>query len=107
MAFNQNLEIVGLTNVSYAVPQAGAVFVKGKVQLPRLAAGGTQSSVVVTITDTTTSSTLYTGLAGADGFYVDAAVAAGDVIQVATASSAAGDAVLNAVKTQIQIGNGI
>lgn len=104
--FNQSLEIAGLTNVQVAVPAAGLYFVKGKVQLPRLAAGGTQSEVVVTVTNTTQETTPYTGDAGADGFYCTTSCAAGDVLEVAVSSSTPGDEVLNVIKTQVQIGSG-
>lgn len=104
--FNQNVELSGLTSVDTAVPAAGPYFVSGKVQLPRIASGGGQSSVVVTITNRTGPVTLYTGAAGADGFYVDTLCAANDVIRVALTSAAAADTPLNAVKAQIEIGSG-
>lgn len=106
MAFNQNLESVGLSSVDTAVDVAGPYFVKGKIILPRIAAGGGQSSAVVTITNRTGPVTLYTGLAGADGFRVDTLCAVGDVLRVAITSAASADQDVNAIKTQIQIGSG-
>lgn len=106
MAFNTSYVLGTLTSEDTAVPTAGTYFVDGKVQLPRLAAGGGQSSVVVTITNRTGPVTLYTGTAGADGFYVDALCAAGDVLRVALTSAAAADTPLNAIKCEVAIGSG-
>lgn len=104
--FAQNSVIVGMTSLDTAVPTAGAYFVSGKLQLPRIAGGGGQSNVVVTITNQTGPVTLYTGTAGADGFYVNAACAAADVLRVALTSADADDTPLNAVKCEISIGSG-
>ena len=106
--FAQNSTIVGLNSLDTAIPAAGPVFVSGKVQLPRLAAGSTGvSAVVVTITNQTGPVTLYTGTAGADGFYVDTNVAAGDVIRVAlTSANSIDSATYNSVKCELSIGSG-
>lgn len=106
--FNQNVELAGLTSVDTAVPTAGPYFVNGKLQLPRLSAGASGvSGAVVTITNRTGPVTLYTGTAGADGFYVDTYCAAGDLIRVAiTSSNSVDSSDLNIIKTQIQIGSG-
>lgn len=104
--FNQNIELAGLTSVDTAVPTAGPYFVAGTLQLPRIASGGGQSSVVVTVTNRTGPVTLYTGPAGADGFYLNTLCAANDVIRVALTSAASADTPLNAIKTQIEIGSG-
>lgn len=105
--FNQNITLVGLNSIDTAVPVTGPYFVSGKLSLPRLAAGGGQSAVIVTITNRTGPVTLYTGPAGADGFYVDAGCVAGDILRVALTSSASADTSdINAVKAQIEIGSG-
>lgn len=108
MSFNQNVTLVGLTSVDVAVPSAGTYFVDGKIQLPRLSQGASaDSSCVVTITNRTGPTTLYTGTAGADGFYVDTLCAAGDVLRVALTSAASVDTSdLNAIKCAIDIGSG-
>lgn len=106
--FNQNFALAGLTSIDTAVPDAGPYFVEGKLQLPRVASGSSAASeVVVTVTNRTGPVTLYTGAAGADGFYLDTLCAAGDVIRVALTSSAAVDSAdLNAVKCEVSIGSG-
>ena len=106
MAFNQNFALSGLTSIDTAVPTAGPYFVKGKIQLPTVTAGGGQSSCVVTVTNRTGPVTLYTGTAGADGFYLDTLCAAGDVIRIALTSAAAADAPLNVIKCEASIGSG-
>src|ERR1700676_148543 len=101
MSFNQSFELSGLSTGGIAVPTAGTYEIKGKIQLPRIAAGSTQvSAVVATITNQTGPVTLYTSIAGSDGFKVDALCAAGDVLQVALTSVNAIDAVLNNIKCQ-------
>lgn len=106
--FAQNLELAGLTSVDTAVPTAGIYFVAGKLQLPRLAAGSTGvSAAIVTITNQTQSTTIYTGTAGNDGFYTTTVCAANDVIRVAVTSANSADQGLNAIKTQFGIGSGV
>lgn len=104
MAFNQNVEIVGLVSVDVAVPAAGVYFIEGKIQVPRIAAGALGvSQVVATITNQTGPVTLQTTTAGADGFKVSALCAADDVLRVALTSAGSYDA---SVKCQIEIGSG-
>lgn len=107
MSFNQNFSM-DLGTEDTAVPSAGAYFVEGKLQLPRLASGSSAASAVVaTVTNLTGPVTIYTGAAGNDGFYVDFNAAAGDIIRVALTSSAAVDNDLNnSVKAEISIGSG-
>lgn len=104
--FNQNAAIGGLNSYAAAVPAAGPYFVSGKLMLPTVVGGGGQSSVVVTVTNGTGPVTLYTGAAGAEGFYVDTLCAAGDVLTIALTSANANDQGLNAVKAVVSIGSG-
>lgn len=107
MAFNQNVELVGLNSVDTAVPTAGAYVVSGKIDIPTVVGGGGQSSVVATISNRTGPVTLFTSVAGADGFTVEALCAAGDFLRVALTSAATADQPLNAIKCQIQISSGV
>jgi hypothetical protein len=102
--FNQNIESVGLNTVSVTVPYAGPYFVKGKVFLPTLVDAGIASSVVITVNQN--GSPVYTGLAGAEGFYVDVSCAANDILAVVPSSGVSTDALANAVKLRISIGQG-
>jgi hypothetical protein len=102
--FNQNIESTGLNTVSTTVPYAGAYFVKGKFTIPTLVDGAGASSLVVTVNQN--GSPVYTGNAGAEGFYTNISCAAFDVIAFVLSSSAAVDAVNNAVKATYSIGQG-
>lgn len=104
--FNQNAGIGGLNSYSVAVPTAGPYFVAGKISLPTIVGGGGASSVVVTVTNGTGPVTIYTGVAGAEGFYVDTLCAAGDVLTIALSSANANDQGLNTVKAVLSIGSG-
>ncbi len=61
---------------------------------------------MVTVTNQTGPVTLYTGLPGADGFYVAFSAEADDVIRVALSSSDPDDVPLNAVKCELSLGSG-
>lgn len=102
--FNQNIESTGLNTISVTVPYAGAYFVKGKFMIPTLVDGGGASSLVITVNQN--GSPVYTGNAGAEGFYTNISCAANDVIAMVLSSSAAIDAVNNAVKVRYSIGQG-
>lgn len=103
--FYQNLTSSGLTTVSFVVPDAGPLFVKGKVSIPTISNGGGVSALVVTIKQNGTA--VYTGLAGSEGFYADFAVAAMDTISVVFSSAAAADQGSNVIKSTISIGYGV
>lgn len=107
MAFNQNVELCGLTSYAVQVPTAGPYFLDGKISLPTVTNGGGQSSCVATITNSTGPTTVYTGTAGADGFFVTTACAAGDTLTIALSSAAAADQGLNVIKATIAIGDGV
>jgi hypothetical protein len=102
--FNQNIESVGLATISTTVPYAGPYFVKGKLTLPTLVGGSAASSILVTINQN--GSPVYTGLAGAEGFYKNLSCAAYDVIAVVFSSSVTTDQALNVMKSVISIGQG-
>lgn len=103
--FYQNLVLNGLSSVSTAVPAAGPYKVDGKISLPSLVAGSSANSSVVAVVNKN-GSAIYTGVAGAEGFGVEANCAAGDVLQVVLSSSAAVDSGLNVVKSTIAISGG-
>lgn len=106
--FNQNVTLAGLNSYSVSVPSAVPYVFDFKVLLPTIVDGGGQSSVVMTITNTTQSVTIFTGTAGAQGGRVAyGGAVANDVIQFALSSGASADAGLNAVKTTIAISQGV
>lgn len=102
--YNQNLTFNGLGTLSITVPQAGAYFVDGKISLPSLTNGGGVSACLVTINQN--GSPVYTGIAGAEGFYTDISCAAADVIAIVFSSAATPDQGLNVIKSTIAIGLG-
>ncbi len=102
--FNQNIESTGLGTTSVTVPYTGAYFVDGKFTIPTSVGGAGQSSLVITVNQN--GSPVYTGNAGAEGFYTDISCTAYDVITMVLSSSAAVDAVNNAVKATYSIGQG-
>lgn len=101
--------VVGLgTTTLPGAPTADQYTIRGTLTLPTIPQGSSaSSSVVVTVINSTTTTTLYTGSAGARGFKVVATLAAGDVITVTTASANSVDQGKQAVKTSIQIWEGI
>jgi hypothetical protein len=104
--FNQDIVSVGLNSVSFEVPPGGAgpCYVEGHISLPTLSAGGGVSALVVTVNKN--GGPVYVGQAGAEGFRVQLAVAALDVLQVVMSSGAAADQGLNVIKANISIGSG-
>ncbi len=102
--YAQNLVFNGLGTLSTVVPAAGPYFVEGKLSLPTIVGGSGPSSVVVTVNQN--GSPIYTGIAGAEGFYLDVTCAALDTIAIVLTSSAAADAPLNVIKMTVSIGSG-
>lgn len=103
--YNQNLTFAGLGTLSITVPLAGAYFVKGKISLPTLSKGDSSPSALVVVVNQN-GSPVYTGQAGAEGFYVDISCAANDLIAMVFSSAAAVDQGLNVIKSTISIGLG-
>ena len=102
--FNQNIESTGLSTTSVTVPYAGPYMVKGKFTIPTSISGAGQSSLVITVNQN--GSPIYTGLAGAEGFYTTASCAANDIIAFVLSSSASVDAVNNSVKAVYSVSQG-
>ena len=103
--YYQNLEINGLGTITTTIPIAGTHFFDGKLTLPGINKGSSGASAVV-VTITQNGPTVYTGVAGANGFRTDITCAVGDVIGFVLTSAAAVDQPLNAVKGVIALGVG-
>ncbi len=103
--YNQNLTFAGLGTLSITVPLAGAYFFKGSISLPTLAKGDISPSALV-VTVNQNGSPIYTGQAGAEGFYVTASCAANDVMAMVFSSAATVDQGLNVIKSVISVGLG-
>ncbi len=102
--YSQSLVAGGLVSTIFSCPSAGLYTLKGKLSLPQLSQGASSASaVVVTIVNGTGPVTVYTGLAGAEGFQVDTVCALGDVLTITLSSSLAVDKALNAVKMTAEI----
>lgn len=104
--FNELLTLAGLNTLRTNVPDAGPYAVEGKLTCPQLAQGAAAPSQVV-VTVSQNSSLKFTSLAGQEGFRVDLLCAAGDEIEVTTASSATIDQGPNTIKTVIGVSNGV
>ena len=103
--FNQNLTFAGLGTLSITVPLAGAYFAEGHISLPTLAKGDIAPSALVVVVNQN-GSPVYTGQAGAEGFYVNLSCAINDVIAMVFSSGAAVDQGLNVIKSVVSIGLG-
>lgn len=105
--FNQNVDLCGLTSYSVSLPNAAPYTFDWKISIPTLTNGGGQSSVVMTITNVTQSTTIFTGIAGASGGSAVSSCAANDVVNLALTSAAAADLGLNNIKAVIAISQGV
>lgn len=108
--FSDTYAISGLETLTLVVPLAGTYTLAGKLVLPRLSQTDptdpnylTYPSQVVT-TVKQNGSTIFTSTAGQDGFSIPVLAAAKDSFTVQLSSSAAQDAVLNAVSATITLG---
>lgn len=104
--YNQNLTNVGLNTLTTSVPTAGPYSIKGKLTLPTYTDDGSTGTSAVVTTVNQNGSPIYTGLAGAEGFYTTFLAAAGDTITVVFTSSATVDQAPNAVKATIGLTSG-
>jgi hypothetical protein len=97
-----NITFNGLGTYNYHVPVAGLIIFDAKINLPSISQGNSaNSSVVVTINQN--SSLKYTGVAGAEGFYLQLPCSANDSIDFILTSADAVDQGLNKVKTTVSI----
>ncbi len=109
-AYSQNFAISGLETLTIVIPVAGNYTLSGKIKIPRLSQSDPTdpnflsypSQVVCTIKKNGT--TLFTTMAGSDGFSLPIQAALSDSFTVALSSSAAEDTVLNSVSAVISLG---
>jgi hypothetical protein len=102
---SQNLEQAGLGTLAWNVDTAGPYFIKGKISVPTLVGGGGASAVVATVKQNGT--TIYTGPAGAQGFYLNNILCAlNDAMSVVFSSSAPADLPLNVIRSVVSYGLG-
>lgn len=108
--YSQNFAISGLETLTIVMPVAGNCFMTGKIKVPHLSQTDPSdpnylnypSDVVTTIKQNGT--TIFTSVAGADGFAIPVLYALKDTFTVQLSSSAAPDNVLNAVSAVISLG---
>lgn len=103
--FAQELTFTGLGTLSVIVPVADLYFFKGKMTIPELSTGSSAPSQLV-VTINKNGSPVYTGQAGAEGFYVTLQLAALDLIAIVFSSAAAVDQPINVIKAVIAYGSG-
>lgn len=120
MAFNQNIELVGpsassaagaagSSTESVSIPATGDYTVSWKCEVPTIVGGGGQSGLVVRVRNSTTSTNIFLGTAGAcSGGQAWFTAAVGDVIALNLSSTAAADlASLNSVKATFSVSSGV
>lgn len=106
--FNQNVAIAGLNTYTVALPNVAPYIFKWKSQIPTITNGGGASALIMTVTDTTASVTVYTGQAGSEGgSCVYNVPTAGNVLNFALSSANAADAGVNVCKTELDISQGV
>lgn len=91
----------GLGTISFSVLVTGNKTLDGKINLPNIIEGLPVNSQVVVTVNLNGGATLYTGLAGAEGFKSGGFATAGDTFNVILTSSLAADQAINAVKSTI------
>lgn len=104
MAFAQNISFTGLGTFTMSAPEAGPYFFEGKITLPTINNGGGVSACLVTINQN--GSPVYTGIAGAEGFYKNVTCAFNDTMTIVLSSAATPDQGLNVIKSTFSIGTG-
>lgn len=108
--YSQLFAISGLETLTVVMPLAGTYTLSGKIKLPRLSQSDPTdpnflsypSAVVTTIKQNGT--TIFTSLAGADGFSIPILAALKDSFTVALTSTSPQDEVLDAVSAVVSIG---
>lgn len=103
----QSLEFQGLGTLTYVIPVAGTYSVESKSSTPTATSGGTPSGLVTTINKNGSPVTGGTSDAGSMGSTARGiACVVGDSITVVYTSAVAADALLNVIKSQVQISQG-
>jgi hypothetical protein len=95
----------GLGTFAIGVPNIGTYSILGSLTLPRINQGDTANSQVIVTVNVNGGSTIYTGSAGADSFYITNLVisSANSTINVILSSSTGVDLGLNKIKMQVSV----
>lgn len=93
--------MTGLGTISFQVLNTGPKTIVGTLTLPELTTGAPATSQVIVTVNLNGGSTLFTGIAGAEGFTSGGYASAGDVFNVILSSSLPLDNQLNTVKSTI------
>ena len=119
MAFNQNVELVGpyassaarstgSSSYTFSAPAAGLYSIDYKLQIPSISQGAGTSGLLVTVYNTTTSSTILSQSGGVSGGKIRFLAAAADAIQFDLSSTDADDLLTkNTVKATLAITSGV
>lgn len=100
MDFSQNTSVSGLRTVTFIAPANGNYIIEGKITLPLVSQGGSQSAVVVVINKN--GSPAMTTSPASEGFKQELQLLTSDTVTIVISGNAA-DAILNAVKSTISI----
>lgn len=99
--YKHNEVFEGLGTVTIVIPAAGRYSFDGKISLPKNSDNNAQSSLVVVINKN--GSPMYTGFAGAQGFFVKILCAAADSITIVFSSADLDDQSSNVIKSTISV----
>ncbi len=91
----------GLGTFDFSVPDTCNASIQGTITLPTIPEGSTTNSQVVVTVSINGGGAIYTGTAGAEGFYLTHSMTAGDIFHVTLASSAVVDQATNAIRSTI------
>jgi hypothetical protein len=103
--YSSNAVFNGLGTFNIGVPNIGTYTLNGTITLPVLDQGASANSQVVVTIAINSGSTIYTGPAGAEGFFISPLViaSANSIINITLSSSAAVDQGLNKIKSTVQV----
>lgn len=102
--YSQNLAFSGLGTVTVKVPNTDVYSVSGKIELPTISSGSSQSAVVVVVNKN--GSPVYTGATSSRGFQTVVSCTAGDTLTIVLSSAATVDQSLNVIKSVMSIDQG-
>lgn len=92
----------GLNTYIFTAPADGQYIAEGKISLPTISEGESQSGVIVTI-NVNGGSDIYTGEQAAEGFRAGSFLSEGDTLEITLSSSETVDQSLNVIKSTISI----
>lgn len=99
--YSSNASVSGLGTISIGAPNVGTYTLAGTLTLPSISQGAVASSQVIVTININGGGTLYTGVAGAESFFISPLVvaSANSIVNIILSSSAAVDQGTQVIKT--------